>query len=441
MWDHINLVDFDQVLFNTREALQEAYREAFNANGVDFILSDFIEFEGKSINSLLEKYEISEEIKEQIKKYKKNNYKNYTKYTIPNYDILSLPNKVIVSNAHSDDIRYILTYYGVSDVIDVIGRDRVKNVKPDPDPYYTAISLYPANNYTVYEDSDTGKISAKKAAELHNISNKLSIVHVDLYLEEYKGGSGEKIRRQGKVIDKITKSNQSIGILKDSGIRTPEIYFSNYEKIIMSFTEGSRLCDVYDGRIHFKKLIQLIEDIKKINIKNNASLDTYINRIKEHQHFFTDDIGLMEIFELCIFQLEKNRLLLEEERSFSHGDLTLSNILVDENELVVIDPNYQVDLYSSWLLDLAKILQSARGYEYTFGITNKINLNELSKLRTDILKYSGAKSRVVEILELSHWLRLLKYKKQQSEVEFLKAKKITLNIGEELVKWPIQQSF
>ncbi|KPV58965.1 hypothetical protein QJ48_13510 [Paenibacillus sp. A3] len=431
---HINLVDFDQVLFYTREALTKAYQEAFRIHG--FVISEqqLIEIEGQSIVQLFDNLNIHDEhLRSEIRRFKKENYKTYFKYIIPNIDLLSLPNKVIVSNASSEDIADILTYYNITDVMGIIGRDKVKKLKPHPDPYLQAMNSFPATSYTIYEDSDTGLAAAKAAMQSVEYKHKINIVKVDLQITEFKGGSGQLIRKLNNKIDKITTTNSALLTLKRNKVPVPEIYFSNDEKIIMEYVEGDLLYNQYTNEKHFKKLMELQGNIRKIHYINGCSTTTYIERLKDHSKYFSADPELTYIFNYCCKSLLEHQELFNNERSFCHGDFTLSNIIVKDDKLVVIDPNINDNAMSSWLLDISKLLQSTRGYEYIFGISKNENRPELIKLRKSIMtSLSPELIPLVETLELSHWLRMLRYKKEIGHNDFIKARDITIEILKEL---------
>lgn len=52
----------------------------------------------------------------------------------------------------------------------------------------------------------------------------------------------------------------------------------------------------------------------------------------------------------------------ESNHSFCHGDMTLSNIIVTpQKDVFFIDPSVQKGVWSSWLIDFGRIMQSLRG--------------------------------------------------------------------------------
>ncbi len=393
-----------------------------------------MEIEGQSIVDLFDKLNIQDDsIRTNIRRYKKDNYKSYFKYIIPNLDLINMPDKVIVSNASSEDIAEILTYYNITDVMGIIGRDLVERMKPHPDPYVKAIHTFPAESYTIYEDSDTGLAAAEAAIKAVGSRYKINIIKVELEVSELKGGSGQLIRKLNNKIDKITETNSALMTLMRNSIPVPEIYFSNNDKIIMDYVDGDLLCNQYSNEKHFKKLMALQDNIKKINYINGCSTDTYVRRLESHSKYFSADSELTYTFNYCSRYLLEHQEIFNRERSFCHGDFTLSNIIVKDNDLIVIDPNINENTMSSWLLDISKLLQSTRGYEYVFGISNKANDLELTGLRKNIMNsLSPELVPLVEILELSHWLRMLKYKKEIGHNDFLKARDMTITILKEL---------
>ena len=58
---------------------------------------------------------------------------------------------------------------------------------------------------------------------------------------------------------------------------------------------------------------------------------------------------------------EVNENFCNNQKSFCHGDFTLDNMLWNDG-LYLIDPIYSKDNYSSWLLDVSKLLQSCRRF-------------------------------------------------------------------------------
>ncbi|WP_251554023.1 HAD hydrolase-like protein [Neobacillus muris] len=429
---HYNIIDFDQTLFNTREALLGVYQEAFTKYGYELRIDDFRKYEGESIDGLLEHYNVLNEHRILIKSYKKSEYKRFFKYIIPNYSLLNLTNKIIVSNAHSKDILDILNYYKINDVLEVIGRDKITLLKPNPECYISTMMKYGLeNSYTIYEDSDSGMAAAKKAIRFLKNNQRANIIHIYLKTNILKGGSGEKVRLQENIVDKVSCSNFGLVEMRKAGIKTPNIIFYNEEKIIMEYINGTTLYSKYNHEIHSKKLINLIENIKSIPQKKSYDFDTYIERVLYHKLQFEYEKELVDIFDRAIDLLRSNIEFFSSNKSYCHGDLTLNNIVVKSNDFYLIDPNNSKRMYSSWLLDVSKLMQSSRNYEFIFGLSYKNNKVQVGKIRELIfLRYHKIYGKLL-LLELTHWLRMLKYKQKNNE-HFKQCKNICIEIIKEM---------
>lgn len=113
-----------------------------------------------------------------------------------------------------------------------------------------------------------------------------------------------------------------------------------------------------------------------------------------------------------------------------HGDLTIENMLVRDNSLLILDPNNE-NIISSPVIDYAKVYQSLHsGYEFLcthkkiYCVDNQINFNEItSKKYSELfnLVESHLKSRLPEgefrtILfhEAVHFTRLLPYRAEMN---------------------------
>lgn len=143
--------------------------------------------------------------------------------------------------------------------------------------------------------------------------------------------------------------------------------------------------------------IEHVIDVFK-NIKEYIDFDVYIERIKGHL-----DIYNPEYYQQVISLLNKIKNFCNLNKSFCHGDFTLDNMLWN-NGLHLIDPIFSKDNYSSWLLDVLKLLQSCRRFK---NIEIKTYFETKYK---SIMPY-------LKVLELSHWVRMRKYAPDKSFVD------------------------
>lgn len=97
--------------------------------------------------------------------------------------------------------------------------------------------------------------------------------------------------------------------------------------------------------------------------------------------------------------------------TFSHGDLTLENVIIsfDWKELVLIDPNFKSDLFQSYILDFGKLLQSTNSnYHHRFNSNPGVDLRSHNELLIKKLRQLGI-LRECLIAEITHVIRLRKY--------------------------------
>lgn len=185
-------------------------------------------------------------------------------------------------------------------------------------------------------------------------------------------------------------------------------------------------------------LLNLIGDIKykfQGYIDHDAPrFDTYIKRLNTHIETVKEIIDkhyVSDVFDTSLFD-EIIGWLEEEENSFNsrisgcHGDLTFENIMIDSNkELIPIDPNFDPECYSSWLLDVSKLFQSCHSnYEDVFADVNTFyqSMNVPDDVFFNLRSLLSEEDYyLARLLELTHYIRMLKYKFAQSSDHFVLA--------------------
>jgi hypothetical protein len=111
-------------------------------------------------------------------------------------------------------------------------------------------------------------------------------------------------------------------------------------------------------------------------------------------------------------KLYENPSVQKEKDCLIHGDPTVANIMLRDFEFVIIDPIPPVGKIPSYKeVDLAKIMQSALGYEYNF---NKEYERSVDTWIIDvILSYSNYREEAkVWFWTGIHCLRILPYDKK-----------------------------
>lgn len=231
---------------------------------------------------------------------------------------------------------------------------------------------------------------------------------------QLKGGSNSSIYREFNKVIKIANNSKAqydwYLVAKKYNFNIPTIYSCVGDTLYMSFVDGTMLAHNC-SKNHINRLIKLCYQFKEIECIDNIradNLDKYCDNLIKHLD--------SEETKFVIEKLREQEFLLLDRQSFYHGDLTLSNIILDrEDTLVLIDPNYKTD-YCSYLLDLAKIRQSLHDYEYIFGFSknkNSIYLSDFDEALKDDLY-------LVKLLELTHWIRMYDYKSEEDRVKVLK---------------------
>lgn len=229
--------------------------------------------------------------------------------------------------------------------------------------------------------------------------------------EVLKGGSGKSVFKLGNMVKKeIASSGDLIGFqcwqIDNKGYcKTPKVSSYLYNAVYMEYIKGHTLKDEL-SRDDFCNIIYTIDDFSKVKydsfnldrqltiLRNNFGIDKYIN----------------PMISFCEKELKKYESFLNDNASFSHGDMTLSNIIHNDldNEIYFIDSRYFRDS-SSYLLDYAKLKMSMDGYEYKFNLSCNKPKKKLKKEFIKVLEIKGI-LKIVTLLELMYVLRLFRYK-------------------------------
>ncbi len=248
------------------------------------------------------------------------------------------------------------------------------------------------------------KLSFNKYLGLNYVDDKN--LHIeefqDLFVSELKLGlSGSEIY---VVDDRVYKTNKNI--------LNEILWYKSVENTlnipkIFTFV-GNTLCMEFLKQNNDFNLLTIIDSINKIKVienKNNCDFITYIDRISEHCKLSNDFFEILP--EMEIFINEYNCF-----KSFSHGDLTLENMFFIDGKLYLIDPIYDNNFYSSYLLDVSKLMFSLRKnnllLEYNELLNYFSNVNDINLIR------------LLELLEITQMIRVVKYIKIDEEKQMLK---------------------
>jgi len=144
-----------------------------------------------------------------------------------------------------------------------------------------------------------------------------------------------------------------------------------------------------------------IEDVNNIiNIfsmyRTYVPFEKYIEQIQKHCDINTD---FYEILPL----LKEKEEYFNKFNTFCHGDFSIENIIQTDKGMFLIDPIWNENYWSSYLLDISKMLHSYRKYNRMFEY--EVFLNGWIKNGNSIDEYS------LKLLEITQFVRILKYQK------------------------------
>ncbi len=213
---------------------------------------------------------------------------------------------------------------------------------------------------------------------------------VELDIREIKTGwSGARVEKRG---DRIFKTHHDSIDAADwykkasSLINVPIVYSMIGQTLSLEYLK--------DNGHHFK-LDDINDAIEKFSLyRSNNNFTNYIERVTSHCNHnkdFYEIIPLLSDPDIIKY--------FNKHSTFMHGDLSLENTIQTDSGLFFIDPIYNKDQWSSYLLDISKLLHSYRKYNRMFEY--EVFLNWWIK--------KGLSEYFIRLLEISLWLRVLKY--------------------------------
>lgn len=172
------ITDFDGTLVHTLEANICAYEDAFIKAGISFDRSLYVQYYGLRFDALMDKFNVPEELRPTIKKYKKEAYLNHLDKTMVDWDLLGMIGKfngkiAIASTASTENLFSVLYHHKLDpEIFDaIVTGEMVKKGKPDPEVYIKAcemLGVKNTNEVLVFEDSEVG-VTAAYHANIDNI--------------------------------------------------------------------------------------------------------------------------------------------------------------------------------------------------------------------------------------------------------------------------------
>lgn len=230
-----------------------------------------------------------------------------------------------------------------------------------------------------------------------------------------KGNSGSEVYRAGSRVMKrcIDARQQADWYAKANkiGLKTPKVISVVIDTISIEYITGEA------GNQKELSAEDIGEIISKIMLMSLHRSETQFDA----QGYISFAIERLKIagwenrFEKLLSYLNTSKGELISNSTFSHGDLSLSNMIFTDNGLYLIDPSVRTE-YSSFLNDFAKLRFSLNGGEQLLHGGKKpkeygIRLSELS----EILSENGWGS-ITKAMEAVHWIRMLGYFEKSEDI-------------------------
>ena len=225
-------------------------------------------------------------------------------------------------------------------------------------------------------------------------------------------------------------------------IKVPRVLHCGHENGLfyfdMEFLNGITLSE-YMSHIKIKEINSLISLLfKSLPVKNSKILPDTDKIFKKKISQITQQLRPCDTEALdAVAKLEQFDFS-NIPFSYCCGDLTLENIILDENkQIYLID--FLDSFYNSWMIDVAKLLQDLELYwSYRY---QKIDFNLAMRLAVakealleNISEYENADANILSIYHilLLNILRIIPYTRDEHTAKFLKSalNKIMCNINQ-----------
>lgn len=248
--------------------------------------------------------------------------------------------------------------------------------------YRSQIENWLLNNGVKYH-----KLSFEKYLATYYIDDKglTPEEFINLDIKELKNGwSGASVELRNNKVFKTHKDSLSVSKwykIAKHFFNVPKVYSLIGNTLCMEFINNN-------DDFNLDEIITIIDKFSNIKV-DSFSFDSYIKRIENHCDF---NLKFYEVLPLLkLIEYDCNNL-----KSFCHGDFSIDNILVNDKKHFLIDPIYDENCYSSFLLDISKLMCSFR--------------KNMMSIEYDYLKskFKHLES-ILDILEITQWIRIYKY--------------------------------
>jgi capsule biosynthesis phosphatase len=214
---------------------------------------------------------------------------------------------------------------------------------------------------------------------------------VDLEIREIKTGwSGAKVEKRG---DRIFKTHpDSLDVAKWYNMASPLVNVP----IVHSMIGDTLSLEYLQDNGHRFKIDEVNDAIKKFSLyRTYTNFHTYIERMEKHCEANNDFWDIVPL-------LKEEEEYFNKFNTFMHGDLSIENIIQTDKGMFLIDPIYKQDSWSSYLLDISKMMHSYRKYNRMFEY--EVFLNGWLKMPGH-----GIDEYAIRLLEVTQWIRVIRY--------------------------------
>jgi len=168
--------------------------------------------------------------------------------------------------------------------------------------------------------------------------------------------------------------------LKNNRFNIPEIYEYYNDGYLMEYIDGD---DMYT---FIEKASW--DDIESLFTFLKSTLQYFKSCTYQHQYNFYNDYN-SKINNNTYFSLQQKQVLLDNlppclDRSIIHGDLTLDNIIHNDGQFYLIDPNPTE--FDNWMFDGCKLRQDLDGYWFLRHKNNTTSHKIVCNYLSDKLK-------------------------------------------------------
>jgi len=234
-----------------------------------------------------------------------------------------------------------------------------------------------------------------------------------------EGQSGAVVERRGDRIFKTgdrVKDEAAWYLLARSMIPgyVPEVYSFVGSTLSLEFIKNSppRLLT----GAHLDAIKALLVEMSAFRSQSDAGIDTMLDRVKKHLDGWPASWSPIEKSNHLYDTLDHviGCLPWGMTTSFSHGDLSLDNLLWTDHGVKLIDPIFDLKCYSSIVFDAGKLLHSLGRQRRSGTLAEARPI--MTRLIMDRFGIDGSDtSLMLRVAEIIQWIRIVKYIRSSTE--------------------------